>query len=43
MRLCGSLQIKVDNDCFGRSDMPAAYGWAAILPQHKRVGGIEED
>jgi hypothetical protein len=43
MRLCASLQIRVDNDCFGRSDVPAVYGWAAILLQHKRAGGIIED
>jgi len=40
MRLCGSLQIKDYNDCFGRSDVPAMCGRAAILLQHKRAGGI---
>ena len=39
MRLCGSLQIRVDNDCFGRSDVPAACGWAAILLRPLLVGG----
>ena len=43
MRLCGALQIRVDNDCLGQSDVPAVYGWAAILLQHKRAGGIIED